>query len=103
MKHVVKHNLDQPTAKKAAMAAWAAYSERFAKYSPSADWTTETHANVAFHVKGVTLKGTLDLEPKGIGLELNVPFLFRPFQKKAIDVIEREIRSWVEKAEAGEL
>lgn len=103
MKHIVKHNLDHSTAKKATMAAWASYSERFAKYSPSADWTSETHADVGFRVKGVSLKGALDLEPSGIGLELNVPFLFRPFQRKALDVIEREIRKWVDKAEAGEL
>jgi len=103
MKHIVKHTLDQPTAKKAAKAAWASYSERFAQYHPTADWTSENHADVSFKVKGVSLRGTLDLEPQGIGLELKVPFLFRPFQKKAIEVIEREIRKWVEKAEAGEL
>ncbi|NOY93664.1 MAG: hypothetical protein GXP55_20960 [Deltaproteobacteria bacterium] len=103
MKHVVKHKLDHATAKKAALAAWKSYSERFAQYHPSADWTTESHANIGFKVKGVSLKGALSLEPGGIGMELNVPFLFRPFQRKAISVIEREIQKWVDKAEAGEL
>jgi len=103
MKHVVKHSLDPATAKKATLAAWKSYSERFAKYHPTSNWTSDSHADVGFTVKGISLSGRLDLEPQGIGLELNVPFLFKPFQKKAIEVIEREIKKWVDKAEAGEL
>ena len=37
------------------------------------------------------------------GPELDVPFLLRPFKKKAIDVIEQEIKKWVKKAENGEV
>lgn|SRR5690625_3222825 len=103
MRHVVKHGLSQELAKKATLKAWEAYQTRFAEYSPKATWESEERANVSFRVKGVTLNGALDLEPGGIGLELEVPFLFRPFRKIAISKIEEEIRKWVAKAEKGEL
>ena len=38
-----------------------------------------------------------------IELELDVPFLFRPFRKQAIRVIEEEVQEWIEKAKAGDL
>ena len=103
MRHVVKHGLSQELAKKATLKAWDAYQARFAEYSPNANWVNEDRADVSFRVKGVTLKGALELEPGGIGLELEVPFLFRPFKKIAISKIEEEIRKWVGKAEKGEL
>ncbi|MDH5490830.1 MAG: polyhydroxyalkanoic acid system family protein [Myxococcales bacterium] len=102
MKHVVEHDLDPATAKRATEKAWESYQQRFAKYSPRADWRSETHADVSFSVKGVSLKGTIDLEPGGVALDLDVPFLFRPFRGKAIGVIEREILLWIAKAKAGE-
>lgn len=103
MRHVVKHGLGKELAKKATLKAWESYQTRFAEYSPEATWVTDDRADVSFRVKGVTLRGSLDVEPEGIGMELEVPFLFRPFKKLAISKIEAEIRNWVGKAERGEL
>jgi hypothetical protein len=103
MKHAVKHDLDQELAKKAALKAWESYSKRFEKYNPQASWTSETHANISFQAKGISLKGALDLEPGQIVMDLDVPFILRVFQKKAVQVIEEEINHWVGKAKAGEL
>ncbi|MFW6049620.1 MAG: polyhydroxyalkanoic acid system family protein [Myxococcota bacterium] len=103
MKHVVKHDLDQEKAKKAAQKAWEAYSERFSEYNPQANWTSDTHADISFQAKGIKLKGALDLEPNQIVMDLDVPFVLRVFQKKAVSVIDREIQTWVAKAKAGEI
>ncbi len=102
-KHVVKHDLGPELAKKATLEAWKSYSARFAKYEPKSEWVTDSKANVQFTVKGVTLKGTLELVPHAIEMELEVPFLFRPFRKLALEVVEEEIRKWIDKAKAGEL
>jgi hypothetical protein len=32
-----------------------------------------------------------------------VPLVFRPFRGKALEIIEREARVWLEKAKKGEL
>lgn len=103
MRHAVPHDLSPDLARKAAKKAWEAYSERFSEYNPQANWTSDEHADISFRAKGIHLKGSLDLEPKQIVMDLDVPFILRVFQKKAVDVIDREIHKWVGKAKAGEL
>lgn len=103
MQHAVEHELDQATARLAAEKAYAAYSKEYAEYSPTADWTSDTHCDVTFTVKKVTLEGTMKLEPGKILMDLNVPLLFRPFKKLALGYVEKEIRVWIEKARRGEL
>jgi hypothetical protein len=103
MKHAVPHDLGPERAKKVAEAALAAYAQKFAKYQPQASWTSDTHANISFNVKGMSLKGALDVRSNSIEMDLDVPFLLRPFQGTAIGVIEGEIKEWIAKAKAGEL
>ena len=54
-------------------------------------------------MKGVSLKGSLEVNEKDIALDLDVPFLLRPFKGQALQVIEEEIRSWIGKSKAGQL
>lgn len=103
MKHSVPHDLGAEKAKQAAEAALASYSEKFAKYEPRVKWATPTHADIAFTVKGMALKGALDVLPTAIELDLDVPFLLRPFKGQAIAVIEGEIKEWIGKARTGAL
>ena len=67
-------------AQKVAKSALESYAERFASYNPSADWTSDTHADIGFSVNGVSLKGAVDVTEKSIDLDLEVPFLLRPFK-----------------------
>jgi hypothetical protein len=103
MKHIVAHDLGREQAKRVAEAAWNSYSARFANYSPSCQWENENKANIGFNVKGVSLKGSLEVNPNDIALDLDVPFLLRPFKGQALKVIEEEIRNWIGKAKAGQI
>ena len=103
MKHSVPHHLGQDGAKRAAEAAFASYAERFAKYHPTANWTTTDRADISFTAKGVTLKGVLEVKPTSIDMDLDVPFLLRPFKDKALGAVDREIALWVGKAQRGEI
>ena len=103
MKHTIKHELSRDLAKKATSKAFESYAERFAKYNPTANWTSEHEAEVGFEAKGVKLGGNLALREGAVDLQMSVPLLFRPFQSKAVDIIESEIRAWIAKAAAGEL
>lgn len=103
MQHVVAHDLSPELAKKALEKALESYKERFADYSPKDTWTTPTHVDITFSAKGIKLKGAIDLEPKRILMDLEVPFLLRPFKSQALDLIESQIRKWSEKAKNGEL
>jgi hypothetical protein len=103
MKHSVPHDLGRDKAKTVAEAAFSSYKEKFAKYSPQSNWVNDRRATISFSVKGVTLNGSMEVTDHSIDMELDVPFLLRPFKGKALGVIEKEIQAWVRKAKAGEL
>ena len=103
MKHQVAHDLSVPLAKAAVNKAFESYSKRFAEYKPTLTWTDERNAKAGFSVKGITLHGGFEVGERAIGLELDVPFIFRIFKKQALDVIEKEVAVWIAKAKAGEL
>lgn len=91
------------SAKQAAKKAVEAYGARFADYDFSANWASETLVNLGFRVAGKRLDGSLEVKSDRLALELDVPLLFRPFRGKAIEIIEREARVWIDKARAGEI
>src|SRR5690606_42149909 len=103
MKHVVHHDLGQEKAKEVAQAAFSAYRERYAAYNPVANWTSDRHAQIAFSVKGMTLNGSIEVAPSTIELDLDVPFMLRPFKGQALSVIEQELNKWIGKAKTGQL
>ena len=103
MKLEMPHDLSPDLAKKAADRAFDAYREKYGSYNPSLTWTSDTHADASFSAKGIKLKGQIDLKPKAIEFDLDVPFLLRIFRNKALEVMERELAFWVAKAKAGEL
>lgn len=103
MKHSIDHDLDLVTAKKVTDRAFAEYGNRYPDYKPTLTWADERRADVSFSAKGIHLGGVMAIDEKTISLDLDVPFLFRPFQKRAIEVIDREVKVWIEKAHAGEI
>jgi hypothetical protein len=103
MKHQIAHDLDESTAKLVADRAFESYQKRFADYQPKMKWVSDKDATIDFTVKGLKLAGTIGIRPRAIELDLDVPFVFRLFKSKAIDVIEREVQNWIGKAKRGEL
>jgi len=103
MKHSVSHSLGREMARKVARAAFENYAKRFAEYSPKTNWKTEDEADISFSVKGMALKGAVAVADNSIDLDLDVPFMLKPFKGKALSVIEGEIKEWIGKAEKGEI
>jgi putative polyhydroxyalkanoic acid system protein len=103
MKHTVVHGLGRDAAKKVAEAAWQSYSARFSEYSPSCTWVNDYTAQIGFKAKGLSISGALEVNDKDIGIDLDVPFLLRPFKNTALKVIEEEIQKWIAKSKAGEI
>lgn len=101
MKHSVPHDLGQERAKKVTEQALNTYAQKFAKYSPQTSWTSPSRAQISFSVKGMSLKGSVEVKERAIDLELDVPFLLRPFQGQAVSVIENEIKAWLGKEKAN--
>lgn len=103
MKHEIKHDLPVSQAKKAVDKAFESYSTRFADYQPTLTWVSDKKANVGFSVKGMNLKGSFEITENVIVLDLDVPFVLRPFKNVAVGVIEKEVATWIGKAKAGQL
>lgn len=103
MKHSVSHDLDLAVAKRVTEKAYEEYKTKFAQYNPSMRWVNDTRAEATFSVKGTNLKSTFDIKPREIQIDLDVPFLFKMFQGKAIQIIETEIKKWIVKAKAGDV
>jgi hypothetical protein len=103
MKHSVTHDLGKDQALKVTQAAWKSYSERFSKYQPTCNWTSQYQATIGFTAKGIHLKGALDVGDRSIDLDLDVPFLLKPFKNMALEVVEQEIKVWIAKSKAGEI
>lgn len=103
MEHRIDHDLDPELARKVITKAIEAYSERFARYSPEANWVNPDQVRVGFTAKGMKLQGEMRIEPRAIVVDFNVPLLLRPFKGKALEVIESEVKNWLAKAKQGQL
>ncbi|WP_437674206.1 polyhydroxyalkanoic acid system family protein [Sorangium sp. So ce131] len=98
MKHTIEHDLNDTEAKLAAERAIAQYRERYAEYEPFLLWRDDKRAELGFSVKGVKLKGSMELRPGALDVDLDVPFLLRPFKGVAIAAIDKEVRHFIEEA-----
>lgn len=103
MKHTIDHDLSLETAKKVTDRAFAEYGSRYPDYNPTLSWKDARNADVSFSAKGLSIDGKMEIDEKTISLDLDVPFLLRPFKNKAIEVIDREVKVWIGKAHAGEI
>lgn len=103
MKHKIRHGLEHDLARRVTHKAFESYQQRYARFDPQADWVTEDRADVSFSVKGVSLEGSLEITDEDVVVDLDVPFVFKPFRKKAVGVIESEIRDWIDKAKRGDI
>jgi hypothetical protein len=102
MKHSVPHALGKEKAQKVTRAAFDAYVAKYKEYAARADWTRDDRAEISFSVKGMQLKGHVDVTDRDIVYDIDVPFFLKPFQKVAMGKIEEEIGKWIEKAKRGE-
>jgi hypothetical protein len=103
MKHTIETGIDLALSRKAIGKAMDAYKARFADYQPRFDWTGENDGEFSFNAKGVKLSGKIHVRDRAVDVDMHVPLLFRVFQGKAMDVIEEQVKLWVEKAKRGEL
>lgn len=103
MKHAVPHNLGQKRAKQVTDAMLKAYKTKYSKYHPAGKWLSPNKASISFKTAGMTVSGVIEILPDKILIDFEVPFLFRPFSKKAIQVVEADIKSWIAKAKKGKV
>jgi hypothetical protein len=103
MKHTIHTGLEKTLSKKAIEKAMEVYKARFGEYEPRFDWTSLDEGRFSFHAMGTKLEGRIGVRDGAIDVDMHVPLVLRIFQGKAMNVIEEQVRVWVEKAKRGEL
>lgn len=103
MRHAIAHDLSPELAQRTARAACAHYCERFARYEPRITWRDEHNADLQFSAKGLSIKGKVAVANGSLVVDVDIPFLLRPFQGRAVEIVERELQKWIAKAKAGEI
>lgn len=103
MRHAFQHDLDPDLARRAAEAAFRSYAERYARFEPRVVWESDLVARCSFHAKGFHVVAHVELGPHEVRVDIDVPFLLRPFRSLALQRVERELRAWCDKARRGEL
>ncbi len=103
MKQTIETGVDPATAKKVLEKAMEQYLERFKEYSPRFGWTGERDASFGFKAKGMSLGGTVKILETKMEVDMDVPFLLKPFQGRAMGILEEQVHKWVELAKKGEL
>ncbi len=100
MKKSFSHQLSPQQAREVARQAFDSYLQKLAEYQPGINWRDEDNGELRFKVLGKEVRGLISLLPGEILVEMQVPLLLKPFRKKALEVIGREIDKWV--AQAGQ-
>lgn len=101
MKHVLQHQLDLATSKQIADRALGQYEQRLAQYHPQVRWLDDRRAEVQFQAKGFHVSGTLELRPGAVEIDVDVPFLFRPFRGMAIRILDEELKKLIAEHQAN--
>ena len=105
MKHTINTRVDLRLSKKVIEKAMESYKKDFADYAPHFSWRTGPGdvADFGFSVKGIKLGGTMHVLDGRIDVDMAVPFIARPFQGRAMRIIDEHVARWVEKAKKGEI
>ena len=102
MKHLIPHDIDQSLARSATRCALQSYQDQFPQFSPGGCWRDEDTADVWFQTPLGRIEGTITVKRRGVQLHLTkVPFAARMFRKQAIQIVEGEVKQWIEKARSG--
>ena len=104
MEYKVKHGLsDRAQVRTVVEKAYEAYKQRLANYNPSIKWVSDSAAEIAFSVKGMSMDTKFAIDDSELCITGKIPWLFKPFEKKILDVVGSEVDKWLDKARKGEL
>ena len=104
MEYKVKHGLsDRAQVRTVVEKAYEAYKERLANYNPSIKWVSDRAAEINFSVKGMGMDTKFVIDDDELHITGKIPWLFKPFERKILDVVGNEVDKWLAKARKGEI
>lgn len=106
MDHVIKTGLDIETQKSTLDKAFDEQLRKYPQYKPEFHWAKDvegTEGRFSFRpTPSLLVAGKLHVTEGQIGIEFTaLPFLAKMFKGKAIEMVEKEVQIWVEKAKSA--
>lgn len=98
MKHTVDHPLEAEKARQLLERALNTYVEDYAQYSMETGWKDEATAQVGFQVTGTRVDGEIKVCEGRYEIDLDLPWVLRPFKKEIVKSIDREFARWISSA-----
>lgn len=96
-RHVFSHPLDDIGARALIEQAFSHYAERYPSANLQLLWMSDTRAELLGLARGLKLKARIELMTSRCVLDVDVPFVLRPFQDVAQRAIEREVKRWLDR------
>jgi hypothetical protein len=94
--HAIPYPLGSSAARDRIEQAFEHYRVRFAALDPTLTWETVEEGRVDVTLFGRRVVVRVAVGPQAIELEAEVPVWLRPFQARAVEVLEREARRWLD-------
>ncbi|MEM9693332.1 MAG: polyhydroxyalkanoic acid system family protein [Myxococcota bacterium] len=95
MRYTVEHELPLADVRARAELAFAAYRVRYGRLKPEFAWQSEHRATARCRLRGIEVRGELELEPGSIVVSVALPGLLRRLEGRAASLLGRETEAWL--------
>lgn len=99
MRQTVPHSLAPGEARELIERALETYRRHYPEHSIESEWGDVETARVGFHVTGRRIDGTIRICADCYEVDVDLPWILRPFGGRIAGAIEEELRRWVAHAE----
>lgn len=98
MQYKLPHGLTNEAVRAQLDKAAVEFSRKFPKHKPTLTWKdkAKTQAQVTFKALGSKVEVDLQLEEEAVLVSAQLPFLLRPFGKKAEQVVRSQVAQWLQ-------
>lgn len=96
MRHSVRHTLGPARARDLLDRALGTYRDHYAEYEVRTDWADAETAEVDFTITGRKIGGQIRVCEDCYDIEVDVPWIFRPFRRRIVATVDREFRRWLD-------
>ena len=97
----MRHALTDDAIRALVVEAFSTYRQRYARLGPVLRWHEDGSAEVAVTLRGVGLRGRLQLRDGEVQVSVPLPRLLRPLEGRARALIDRELSRWTERLHAA--
>lgn len=98
MKHSVHHQLETAQAKEVLDRALDTYRAHYADHGVETAWVDERTAVVGFELTGSKVDGRITVCEGCYDIDLQLPWMLRPFGKRIAQTFEHEFQRWLDRA-----